>query len=314
MKQSTSSELVSVVIPCYNQARFLGQAIESVLAQTCPASQIIVVDDGSVDDTVQVATRYDSVQCLSQPNRGQGAARNAGLAHVTGNHVVFLDSDDRLLPRAFEIALQQFSDHPLSALVAGRCVCIGQDGVQRYTRQQSVVECDHYRTLLTRNIIWMPGAAMFRTEVVRALGGFKTTVSGAEDYDLYLRIARHQRIRCHDQVVAEYRQHETSTSRQSMQMMRSTLTVMQRQRAVVKGDQSAERALRQGLRSSGHKYGDQLMNTIRKQLRAHEWRQALSALLGLLHYHPRGFFQHAWRKASRVALGHKPETYDAIGR
>jgi glycosyltransferase involved in cell wall biosynthesis len=82
MKQSTFSQLVSVVIPCYNQARFLGQAIDSVLAQTCPASQIIVVDDGSVDDTVQVATGYDSVQCLSQPNRGQGAARNEGLAHA----------------------------------------------------------------------------------------------------------------------------------------------------------------------------------------------------------------------------------------
>jgi glycosyltransferase involved in cell wall biosynthesis len=314
MKQSTSSQLVSVVIPCYNQARFLGQAIESVLAQTCPASQIIVVDDGSVDDTVQVATRYDSVQCLSQPNRGQGAARNEGLAHVTGDYVVFLDSDDRLLPRAFEIALQQFSDHPQSALVAGRCVSIGEDGVRRYTRQQSVVECDHYRILLTRNLILMPGTVMFRTEVVRALGGFKTTVSGAEDYDLYLRIARHQCIRCHDQVVAEYRQHETSTSRQPMLMMRSTLAVMHRQRAVVKGDQSAERALRQGMRNWRHQYGDQLMDTVRKQLRAHEWRQALSALLGLLHYHPRGFFQHAWRKASRVALGHKPETYDAIGR
>ena len=245
MRQSTSSQLVSVVIPCYNQARFLGQAIESVLAQTCPVSQIIVVDDGSVDDTVQVATRYHFVRCLSQPNRGQGAARNAGFAHVTGNYVVFLDSDDWLLPRAFEIALQQFSDHPQSALVAGRCVSIGEDGAQKYTMQQSVVECDHYRTLLTRNIIWMPGAAMFRTEVVRALGGFKTTVSGAEDYDLYLRIARHQRIQCHDQVVAEYRQHEMSTSRQPMLMMRSILAVMHAQRAVVKGDPSAERALRQ---------------------------------------------------------------------
>lgn len=314
MKPSPSSQLVSVVIPCYNQARFLGQAIESVLAQTRPASQIIVVDDGSVDDTVQVARGYGSVLCLSQPNQGQGVARNAGLAHVAGNYVVFLDSDDRLLPRAFEIALQQFSDHPQSAVVAGRCVSIGEDGVQRYTRQQSVVERDHYLNLLTRNIILMPGTAMFRTDVVRALGGFKTTVSGAEDYDLYLRIARHQRIRCHDQVVAEYRQHDTSTSRQPMLMMRSTLTVMHGQRAIVKGDPRAERALRHGIRNWRQQYGEQLMDNVRRQLRAHEWRQAFSALLWLLTYHPRGFFHHAWRKASRVALGHERETYDAIGR
>jgi glycosyltransferase involved in cell wall biosynthesis len=314
MKPSPSSQLVSVVIPCYNQARYLGQAIESVIAQTSPASQIIVVDDGSVDDTVQVASRYDSVQCLSQTNQGQGAARNAGLAQVIGNYVVFLDSDDRLLPRAFEIALQQFSEHPQSALVAGRCVSIGPDGVQRYTRQQAVVERDHYLNFLTRNLIWMPGAAMFRTEIVRTLGGFKTTVSGAEDYDLYLRIARQQPIQCHDQVVAEYRQHETSTSRQPMLMMRSTLTVMRGQRAIVKGNHPAERALRQGMRSWRQQYGDQLMDTARRQLRAHEWRQAFVALLWLLHYHPRGFFSHAWRKTSRVALGHEPETYDAIGR
>lgn len=314
MKQLPSSQRISVVIPCYNQARYLGQAIESVLAQTRPASQIIVVDDGSVDETVEVARRYDSVQCLSQPNQGQGSARNAGLAQTTGNYVVFLDSDDRLLPRAFEIALEQFSDHPQSVLVAGRCVFIDEDGVQQYTRQEPVVERDHYLNLLTHNIIRTPGAAMFRTDAVRALGGFKTTVSGVEDYELYLRIARHQHIQSHDQVVAEYRQHATSSSRQPKLMMRSGLMVLHGQRAIVKGNEPAERTLRHGIRSWRQLYGEQLMADGRRQLRDREWTQALSALLWLLHYHPRGFLHHAWRKASRLALGHKPETYDAIRR
>jgi hypothetical protein len=114
--------------------------------------------------------------------------------------------------------------------------------------------------------------------------------------------------------VAEYRQHDTSTSRHPKLMMRSTLTVMNGQRAVVKGNQVAELALRRGIRCWRQQYGDQLMDNVRRQLRAHQWSEALGALLWLVHYHPRGFFHHAWRKACRVALGLKRETYDAIGR
>src|SRR5262249_33255039 len=99
-------QLVSVVIPCYNQARFLGQAIESVKAQTHPFVEIVVVDDGSTDDTVAVASRYRSVRCVTQHNQGQGAARNKGLTYVSGGYVVFLDSDDRLLPPALETGLR----------------------------------------------------------------------------------------------------------------------------------------------------------------------------------------------------------------
>ena len=163
-------QLVSVVVPCYNQARFLGEAIDSVLAQTCPASQIIVVDDGSVDDTVQVATSYDFVQCLSQPNRGQGAARNEGLNHVTGNYVVFLDSDDRLLPRGSRSPCSSFliiRSPPWSLAVA----CPSARMVSRDTRGSSRwLSATTIRTLLTRNIIWMPGAAMIRPESSERLG------------------------------------------------------------------------------------------------------------------------------------------------
>src|SRR5215467_9998029 len=305
--------MVSVVIPCYNQARFLGEAIESVLAQTCPRSEIIVVDDGSTDDTLKVASSYRQVRCQSQRNQGQGAARNEGLRHASGEFVVFLDSDDRLLPHAFEVGLQCFEAHPDIAFVAGRCVSFGVDGVHRVTLYEPVVERNHYIRLLLSNYIWMPGTVLFRTAVVREAGGFKTTVSGAEDYDLYLRIARHQRIWCHDQVIAEYRQHDTSTSRKPMLMMRSTLNVMRAQRDAVRGDPSAKWALRQGIRHSQHRYGEQLINAVRKQVRAREWKSAISALIGLLQHHPLGFVHHACRKIARVARGYSPESSDAIG-
>ncbi|HMF95720.1 MAG TPA: glycosyltransferase [Vicinamibacterales bacterium] len=306
-------QLVSVVIPCYNQARFLAEAIESVQAQTHPFFEIVVIDDGSTDDTVAVARRYKSVRCVTQRNQGQGAARNKGLTYVSGGYVVFLDSDDRLLPAALEIGLRCFAAHPQSAFVAGRCVSIDMRGVQQPVRHDPVVERDHYLRLLETNYIWTPGTVMFRTEVVRRIGGFKRTVSGAEDYDLYLRIARHDRIFCHDHVVTEYRQHNLSTSRRPMQMMRSSLNVMNGQRSAVRGDPMAERALREGIRHWQDAYGEQLINAVRKQLRAREWRQALPSLIGLLQYHPGGFFHHACRKISRVARGRKPESLDAIG-
>jgi len=143
-------------------------------------------------------------------------------------------------------------------LAAGRSVYIGPDGPRQPTGYCPVVVQDHYLNLLLKNYIWTPGAACFRTAVVRRIGGFRTNVSGAEDYDLYLRIARHHRVWCHDEVIAEYRQHDTSTSRRPMLMMRSTLDVLRRQREWTRGNRLAERALRFGISRTQRKYGDQL--------------------------------------------------------
>ena len=301
-----------IIVPVFNESGSIRKVI-CRLRRVLPEYDVLVVDDGSTDDTVAVANRYRSVRCISQTNQGQGAARNRGLEYASGDYVVFLDSDDRLLPRALESGLRCLAAHPEAAFVAGRCVAIDTDGVQQQTRQDPVVERDHYLRLLANNYIWTPGTVMFRTDVVRSVGGFKRTVSGAEDYDLYLRIARHHRVWCHGEIVTEYRQHGQSTSRRPMQMMRASLLVMDGQRGAVKGDLMAERALREGIRHWQTEYGDQLIDGVRKQLRAREWKQAIRSLIGLLQYHPGGFLHHAYRKISRVARGHKPERLDAIG-
>jgi glycosyltransferase involved in cell wall biosynthesis len=305
--------LVSVVIPCFNQARFLRQAIESVLAQTHSPIEIVVVDDGSTDDTVGVARAYPSVRCVSQRNQGQGAARNQGLHHISGDHVVFLDSDDRLLPNAVQIGLDCFSNHPRSAFIAGRCVGIGPDGVQRATVHEPVVEQNHYHALLRNNYIWTPGTVMFRTEVVRRMGGFKTSVSGAEDYDLYLRIAAIHRIWCHDEVVVEYREHDNKTSGNFPLMLASSVKVVRDQRAAVKGDWRAEQALRHGLAHWQHRYGEPLVMAMRHHWRDRDWKRTVVEAKALLLYHPSAFLQHARRKLRRVALGQGSERMDAIG-
>src|SRR6266446_9539630 len=103
--------LVSVVIPCYNQAHFLGEAIDSALAQTYPHLEIVVVDDGSTDNIAAVVARYPGVRYFRQENQGLAAARNTGLRHSVGERLVFLDADDRLMPGAIEVGLACFRDH-----------------------------------------------------------------------------------------------------------------------------------------------------------------------------------------------------------
>src|SRR3712207_5573157 len=115
-----NTPLVSVVIPCYKQAHFLGEAIESVLAQSYPHFEVVVVDDGSTDNTSEVAARYPGVRCVRQDNQGLAAARNSGLAHSKGEYLLFLDADDRLLPHALEVGVERLEAHPECAFVSGR--------------------------------------------------------------------------------------------------------------------------------------------------------------------------------------------------
>src|SRR5918994_6968888 len=124
---------VSVVIPCYNQARFLGEAIQSVLCQGYPDLEIIVVDDGSTDATGEVASNFAKedprVGLVRQENRGLAAARNRGLSEAGGGDVVFLDSDDRLVSGALAVGIRELEANPGCAFVSGLCRKITADGL-----------------------------------------------------------------------------------------------------------------------------------------------------------------------------------------
>jgi glycosyltransferase involved in cell wall biosynthesis len=151
---SASNELVSIIIPCYNQARFLGEAIESALQQIYPHFEVIVVDDGSKDHTSKVAAGYPEVVTISQANQGVSAARNTGVRASSGSYLVFLDSDDRLLPHALGIGMHHLLEHDECAFVFGRHREIAADGSVRPTSQAKVAEKDYYRRLLLSNCIF----------------------------------------------------------------------------------------------------------------------------------------------------------------
>ena len=111
---------ISVVIPAFEAESYIGDAIESVLAQTLPATEVIVVDDGSSDSTSAIASGYEGVNVVRQANRGPSAARNTGFAVCTGELVAFHDSDDLMEPRKLELQASYLAAHPACGCVVGR--------------------------------------------------------------------------------------------------------------------------------------------------------------------------------------------------
>ncbi len=284
---------ISVVIPCYNQARFLGEAIESVLRQTVRDFEVIVVDDGSSDNTREVAARYREVRYNRQDNGGVSAARNTGLSESKGDYLIFLDADDRLLPHALETGLNNLQSHPHCAFVWGHSQHIAEDGTPVASRPKPRIERHHYRELLRTNYIRTPGEVMYRRAVFEAVGNFDTSLQGPEDYDLNLRITRSFPVFCHGQVINEYRVHNASATANSGPMLRMTLAALRQQRAFVKGNREFEEAYEFGLKSWREFLGTRLANEVLIKIRSSDRRdEALRGLWILLNYYPLGFLRH----------------------
>jgi glycosyltransferase involved in cell wall biosynthesis len=249
--------LVSVIVPCYNGGAFLEAALRSALAQTYSEVEIVVIDDGSTDSSPEIAQRLP-VRYIRQQNRGLAEARNAGIRESRGAYVVFLDADDRLKPEAIEIGLRALELRPDCDMAVGDHVFISADG--SFLGHSTKVDPLHsyYEALLKSNFIEMISSVLFRRRVFDELGGFDSTLSVSEDYELYLRIARARSICCHPVVVAEYRRHESNTSLDSERMLTVTLQVLKEQAKYIGDDPGRQQAFREGLRNWRKQYGRQL--------------------------------------------------------
>ena len=291
-RQGKETGLASVVIPCYNQAHFLSEAIESVLCQTYKDFEVIVVDDGSTDDTADVASGYAAldprVRLVRQENRGLAGARNRGLSESRGEYVVFLDSDDRLLEEALEEGVGELEAHPGCAFVSGHYRPISADGDAYAVPRQASVDGDHYIALLRDNYISMPAVVMYRRWVFAEVGGFDGSVDAAADWDLYLRVARRFPIYHHGQVVADYRWHGENMTADPALMLRSTVSVLRGQRRYVEGNKEYEEAYDEGLRLFREHNGMNLAKQVRSHVRRRDPREALRGALVLARYYPRG--------------------------
>ena len=297
MTDAQRRPIVSIVIPCFNQARFLRAAVASVRAQTYRHCECIVVNDGSTDETAAVATGL-GVRTLNQPNRGLSEARNAGLAIAAGELVVFLDADDELLPGTIARGVDALAANPDAAAVVGRCQAIETDGRLRAAFHAPIDPGRLYDEWLLQNFVWTPGAAMFRRRALEAIGGFPARLGPAADYAVYLRLARDRRVRFVDEALVRYRHHDTSMSRDPALMLRTTLEVLRRERCDAP---AAREQIRCGWRRWCEWYGEQIVDRLRADWhRGRFGRAQLRAALTLGRYCPGLALRHLARKLNAV--------------
>jgi glycosyltransferase involved in cell wall biosynthesis len=220
-------DTVSVIIPAYNYARFLPLAIDSVLAQTILPAEVLVIDDGSTDNTAElVAARYGSnplVRYIRQPNAGLSAARNTGIKNACGEFVAFLDADDEWMPDFLREAMARFVQLPPTfAVVATRSTIITAAGTP-LPRKQLLEDTDREFTcadiiLKTR---FSPSATVVRRSVFAECGNFDTSLRSSEDRDMWIRIAAQYRIYLCGRQLVLFRRHGNSMSTHSDRMKMS---------------------------------------------------------------------------------------------
>lgn len=224
---------ISVVIPCYNQSRYLRLALSSVLAQTRPADEIIVVDDGSTDDTAQVAAEFkESVRYIWQANQGLAGARNTAIVQATGEYIAFLDSDDEWLPGFLESMLTLIAENPNAAVFYCCAQCIDSDGklLPQLAGAKLVPSARLYQTLLEANFI-IPSTVLVRRDVLIANGCFDQLyrdINGCEDWDLWLRLARTYEFAGTLNCWVRYRIHSASMSVEVDKMLAAALAVIEK--------------------------------------------------------------------------------------
>lgn len=231
LPHSLPQPLVSVIIPSYNCATYLPEAIDSVLAQTYSNFEILVIDDGSTDQTAELLQAYsnqhDAITAIHQQNQGVAVARNHGIQQAKGEWVAFLDADDILLPDKLAAQLAVAAAHPAAGII--------HSGWQRVDSQgnfQLNVEPWYWVPELTLEgwLRWkpvLPSAMLFQRQWLVQAGGFDRRFPPAEDTDLVLRLAL---MGCEakwlPQVTVKYRQHDSSAMHKGLPQARSLSAVI----------------------------------------------------------------------------------------
>jgi glycosyltransferase involved in cell wall biosynthesis len=217
---------VTIIIPAFNAEKYIAESVESVLAQSHPVVECIVVDDGSTDRTAEIVESFgDRVRLVRQANAERSAARNAGLALASGEYVGFLDADDLLLPGKVAEQVAFLEAHPEYDVVYS-LVKYFRDGTNdRYTVRRPTPSGDILPQLIYTNFITM-NSPLFRRGAVERVAGFDVTFSRYEDWDFLLRLAlTGSRFGFVDSFHAACRMHGDNTVKDLVRMFEAKLTV-----------------------------------------------------------------------------------------
>lgn len=220
-------DLVSVIVPAYNQGPYLAEAVQSALGQTYPELEVIVVDDGSTDDTPNVAHAFSDprVRYLRQENRGLSAARNTGIEASRGPYLTFLDSDDVFLPEKLTLLVGELTSHPRAGLAAGMALPINECG-ERIGRPFDRGLPEEGAHLLLGNPLHV-GSILLRRSWQERVGVFDESLPSYEDWDLWIRLARAGcPMRWIAAPVSLYRFHPAQMTRDGSQMTSANFAVL----------------------------------------------------------------------------------------
>ena len=200
--------LVSVIIPTYNGAKFIDDAVRSALSQTYPNVEVIVVDDGSSDGTKEVLSPYGSkIKYIYQENKGVSAARNNGIRNASGEFVAFLDSDDAWLPEKIELQVAEMLKSPQCGLVScGFYLCdeelkeVSQGSKPSYPNKNEFMVA-----MLFGNQVGGGSCALIRKDCFQKSGLFNEKLQGTEDWEMWFRLVKYYEMRFVDKPLIRIR-------------------------------------------------------------------------------------------------------------
>jgi glycosyltransferase involved in cell wall biosynthesis len=223
----TPRPLVSVVIPTYRHRDFVAEALRSVAAQTMRDLEVIVVNDGSPDDTEAVLAPWiaaGTIRYVKQENAGQAAARNRGIELAQGEFVALLDDDDLWPPDKLAWQVEFLRAHPRHGMIAGTAQVV--DAALTSPGRTAAAGDVSIERLFEGNVLISPGQALIRAETLRAVGGFRPEIWGADDWDLYFRIVETAGVRVEERVALVYRKHEGNASADMARMLANCCRVV----------------------------------------------------------------------------------------
>ncbi len=266
---------VTAVIPTFNYGRFLGEAIESVLAQTYPALEIIVVDDGSTDDTAAVAAHYrDRIRYERTPNRGVSAARNFAVSIARGDLIALLDADDRWLPHKLERQIPLFAANPDLGMV--------HTGSRIFDHETGAVLCEvmpdesmDFHDILTWCSISLPSAVIPR-RVFAELGGFDEHFGSAADWEMWIRIATKYQLHGCREILVEYRIHGRNMSGRAIEHYEDCMAVLDKSSKIHPGCAHCRIALNSARHRVREIFYDKSSAVARDYLRKGQYFQGLA--------------------------------------